>query len=363
MAMSRRAGAPRVSAVVPSLGESPWLDEALAALAAQRPGGGFGGSGRPGGGGVAEPRDLEIVLVWQGAGEPPAGADRVLRPQGRLGFAAATNLGLRESRGELIATVNDDAMVEPGWAAALVELLDARPAAAAAQGVNLAAGAPTGTGSTGADLSSGGSADGPATTPATGATPRVDGCGIGWNRRWQAVQVGHGGPPPAADTAPREIFGASATAAIFRRSALEAVAGERSDGDGVFDERLGSWYEDVDLAIRLRHRGHTAFLVPAARARHLGSATGGRRPARRALHLYANRHLVLAHLLGDDYSRRLPRLLASDLGDLLRLSLRGSPREAAGVVAGWGRAARRLPAHRRKGPPLFSREELVRFPG
>ena len=84
---------------------------------------------------------LEIVVVDQG--EPPvdlpAGlADRVLRPGRNLGFAAGNQPGDRRGvRGEWIATVNDDVLVEPGWAAALVAALEADPKAAAAQGVNL----------------------------------------------------------------------------------------------------------------------------------------------------------------------------------------------------------------------------------
>ena len=39
-----------------------------------------------------------------------------------------------------------------------------------------------------------------------------------------ALQVGHGEPAPPPDSAPREVFGVSATAAVYRRTALEAVA-------------------------------------------------------------------------------------------------------------------------------------------
>ncbi|HEX9668385.1 MAG TPA: glycosyltransferase [Thermoanaerobaculia bacterium] len=307
-------------AVVPTVGASPYLAECLAALRAQE--------------GVA----VEVVLVDQsasGVGQVAGLADRVLRPERNLGFAGGTNLGLQaaDAAVEWLATVNDDAVVEPGWAAALIAALTRQPGAAAAQGVNLRL-------------------DDPAV---------ADGWSLTWNRRWQAVQLGHGEPPPPADAVPREVFGVSATAAVYRRAALAAVA---LPGGDLFDARLGSWYEDADLASRLRAAGWTALSVPAARARHAGSATGARGagPARRRwTAVYGNRHLVLARLLGGGYWRRLPALLARDALDLLRAALAADLPRLAGIPAGWLRAARRLPAFARRGrpaPPLAEVERL-----
>jgi hypothetical protein len=296
-----------LSLVVPTVGGSPYL---VACLEALRRDGGPGGDGA----------GLELIVVDQSPGGValPAGlADRVLRPDRNLGFAGGTNLGLRAAAGELLATVNDDALVEPGWAMALAGALAAHPRAAAAQGVNVRL-------------------DDPRT---------VDGWGLAWNRRWQAVQLGHGAVPPAAGAAPREVFGVSATAAVYRREALHAAA--LPDG-GAFDARLGSYYEDAELAGRLRAAGWTALSVPAARARHAGSTTAG--PARWAA-VYGNRYLALARLLGSGLWPRLPALLARDLLDLLRAAAGADLARLAGIPAGWARAAPRLPAFaRRRGP-------------
>ena len=260
----------RVTAVVPTLGRSPWLGPCLEAL--RREG-------------------VEIVVVDQSE-EPLSLADRVIRPGKNLGFAAATNLGIAASSREYVATVNDDAVVEPGWAARLVEELDRHPKAAAAQGVNL-------------------SLDG-----------LVDGCGIEWNRWGQAVQVGHGGPPPQGE--PREVWGVSATAAVYRRSAL---------GETPFDPRLISYYEDVDLAGRLRAAGWSALLVPAARARHAGSATGGTMSRERWRLVYGNRWIVAR-------GRPFWRMAVRDLVDLARALGSGDLSRAAGIPSGWVRAFR-----------------------
>ncbi len=328
-----------LSAIVPTLGRSPLLVPCLEAL-------------RNG------DNNIEILVVDQGERpvELPSGlADRILRPGRNLGFAGGTNLGIAAASGRFVATVNDDVLVEPGWTKLLVAALEANPRAASAQGVNLLLDQP--------DL--------------------ADGCGIAWNRWWQAVQIGHGLAAPLVTDGVREVFGVSATAAVFRREALEAekrphprplsrlpptpppgegrqetrdlelVSPLPVDGWGVgegpgvrapFDPRLLSYYEDVELAGRLRAAGWHALLVPAARARHAGSATGRTMSRERWRLIYGNRWLAVARLLGRAFWPRLPWLALRDLLDLGRALLHRDGALAGGILAGWGRAVRHLPA-------------------
>jgi len=317
------SAAPQVTAVVPTVGASPYLAACLDALRSD--------------GGDA----VQIVVVAQGRGRRTpsphplaAKADLWLEVAGNLGFTGGTNAGIQATatggvayRGTpYVATVNDDAVVHPGWTAALIDALAADPGAAAAQGINLAGV--------------------PRTATAAGGPRTVDGWGLTWNRWWQAVQLGHGEAAEAAPTAAREVFGVSATAAIYRRQALEQVAG--ADG-AVFDPRLVSWYEDADLAVRLRRAGWRALSVPAARADHAGGATAGRRPRAYGSLLYGNRWLVAAALLGRRFPLAVPRLLARDLADLA-----GAPRRLPNVAGGWLRAASRLPGWLHCGPALDS---------
>jgi GT2 family glycosyltransferase len=362
--------APEITAVVPTVGRSPWLAACLRALRRQ-----------------ADAAALEILVVDQ-APQPlalrPGLADRVLRPERNLGFAGGTNLGLAAARGELLATVNDDAVVGPGWLAALTAALRADPRAAAAQGINILAG-PAGM-ETGVGDGSGGSDDGNDARPGDrlgqDEPERIDGCGLGWNRWWQAIQIGHGEPLPplGGNLAPAEIFGVSATAALFRRSALEQVA----LGGQVFDPRLVSYYEDPELAGRLRAAGYSALLVPAARARHAGSASGRTAAAGRERWrlVYGNRYLAAARLLGGGLWPRLPLMLLRDLLDvvgpaallhaLLRRDRRLLPGDRgtgpgarrgrlSGMAAGWGRALRHLPAFARTGAPAPAPAEVARL--
>ncbi len=282
----------RLTAVIPTLGRSPWLVGCLKALRKAAPG-------------------IEIVVVDQAetpAEIPPGLADRVLRPGRNLGFAAATNLGIAESSRDYIAAVNDDALVIPGWVAGLEEALDRNPGAASAQGVNV-------------NLLHPG---------------RTDGCGIEWNRWTQAVQSGHGEPALAPSEPIREIWGVSATAALYRREALAALPGEP------FDPRLISYYEDVDLAARLRAGGWTALLVPAVRAFHAGSTTGATLSRERWRLIYGNRWIVAARAFGPRIWWRLPGMALRDLLDLLYALIGLDGSRAAGIVGGWGRAVRQL---------------------
>jgi hypothetical protein len=258
-----------VSAVVPTLGASPHLEACLRALRAD---------------GVDE-----IIVVAQGVKDESPHlaalhplADVWLDEPAGGGFTAATNRGLEVASGDYLATVNDDAVVGSGWTAALVAALENTPGAAAAQGVNLKMGSED---------------------PAV-----VDGWGLDWNRWWQAVQLGHGEEPPPADAPPREVYGVSATAALYRRAALDQV--------GHFDERLVSWYEDADLAVRLRAAAWTALTVPAARALHAGGTTAAQLPQEYAVLLYSNRWLVVARMLGRRFPLAVPRLKFRDLADL-----------------------------------------------
>ena len=305
----------RLTAVVPTLGTSPLLEPCLEAL-------------REDGG-----DELSIVVVYQGTGDPPAAAriaDQVVLAPRPRGFAPAVNRGFEAAETELVAPINDDLLVEAGWSAALTAALDHNPAAASAQGVNLRLDTPE----------------------------LTDGCGIGWNRWWQAVQLENGAPPPPPTASEAEIFGVSATAAVYRREALDAV---RLPNGDILDTRLGSYYEDVDLACRLRARGWTARLQPAARALHAGSVTGDRRRAERMAHIHGNRLLVLARLFGGSFWRRVPAIVARDLKDLARATITFDGSRVAGVARGLLRAAALLPRFARRGPALVPAETLDRF--
>ncbi len=294
-----------VAAVVPTLG-APTLGAALASVRRQG-------------------ATVEIVVVHQGPEPVPAAAstfaDQVLSFPAPLGFAAAVNAGIAAVKAPLLLLLNDDAELMPGWLAPLQAALAADPQLVAVQGVDLT------------------EHDGP-----------VSGCGLAWNRWWQAVQLGAGGRAPSGER--REVFGVSAAAALYRGSALRASALQA----GALDPALDTYYEDVELAARLRQRGGRAAVEPAARALHRGGGSAAALGGRRLRLLYANRWLTLARLLGSSLARELPRALLRDLADAAR-----QPRRMKAVAGGWARAARLLPRFGRWGAPMVPRSELRRL--
>ncbi|MYB20353.1 MAG: glycosyltransferase family 2 protein [Holophagales bacterium] len=357
-----RAATPTLSYVVPTIGVPEHLAKCLASI--------YGDGER-----LDAPR--ELIVVWQApiagaaegskalrelcrrlaAAQPGAidGPARIIELPRPVGFARAVNDGIAASGGDWVALVNDDVVLEAGWARRLLEAAGAVSRVAAAQGINV--------------MACGGD----------GEDARIDGAGLAWNRRWQAVQLGRGeatrsagltagassgrlrrqpaGTPahPVCD----EVYGVSATAAIYRRAALVEVSG---DGDALrpFEERLDSYYEDVELADRLHGAGYHALLAPAARAVHTGalSSRSPRAARRRTRRVYANRLLVLARRLGRGFWPRVPVVLGRDVVDALRRP-KTAPMpgdlEPPGVVdlaCAWGRAARLLPRFAHFGPGI-----------
>jgi glycosyltransferase involved in cell wall biosynthesis len=106
-----------VTVVVPTSGRAGYLEVTLDSLSSQR---------------TATPH--EVLVVDDGATDAtPEIAERfgarVVRHGERRGLNAARNTGLREARGDLIAFVDDDVFVPPGWLDALVEGAERHPEA------------------------------------------------------------------------------------------------------------------------------------------------------------------------------------------------------------------------------------------
>ena len=101
----------------------------------------------------------------------------------------------------------------------------------------------------------------------------MDSAGLKIYRTHRVVERGRGEAawPVGAD---EEIFGVPATAALYRRSALNEAAAKTSNGLEWFDENFGSYKEDVDLAYRLQLFGWRSVYVSAARGYHYRGLRG-----------------------------------------------------------------------------------------
>jgi GT2 family glycosyltransferase len=304
-----------VTIVIPTVGGSSIFRDCLEALANDR---------------RAGARLVVVADRNMPAGEIPQDLiDLVVRAPRNGGFSASCNLGLAEVETELSAIINDDAIVAADWLQIMITELGKNSRVAAIQGLNF-------------QMHEAG---------------KIDGCGITWNDRWQPVQIDHG-LDRASITETQEVFGASATAAVFRHSALLEVA---TGPNQIFDPNLHTYYDDVDLASRLRSAGYTSLVVPSARAEHAGGASSEAALQWRYQQLYGNRLLVLARLLGRQFWPRLPQILSADLRDFARAVTRRDRLQLTGMTKGWQRAAGLLPKFAHTGKALVSTTEIKRL--
>jgi N-acetylglucosaminyl-diphospho-decaprenol L-rhamnosyltransferase len=169
-----------------------------------------------------------------------------------LGFAQATNLGIRATSGELVLLLNPDTVVPPGAIDRLVARLDATGADAAGPRLVDADGRP--------ELSFG-RAPGPLREASRKLLLRLDGRGLGPARRLVA----------SATSVEREVDWITGACLLVRRRAAEAV--------GLLDERYFLYMEDVDFCAAIRARGGRVLFTPDAEVVHLrgrsGVASGG----------------------------------------------------------------------------------------
>jgi GT2 family glycosyltransferase len=242
--------------------------------------------------------DLSIVVVDNASSSAErtrlareAPAVHILPLSANRGFAGAANEGIAHGRAPFVLLVNNDAVLAPDYTARLAARLALDGRLAAAQGMVL-----------------------------TRDGSRVDTAGLTWNDRGEALPALAGSDPSGTPADPFEVAGVSATAALYRREALAAVA---VSGD-VFDRVFFAYYEDVDLSLRLSRAGWRFVCEPAAVARHEGSRTGRRTPLRRALWTCRNRWRTLfRNFDGRWLVSRLGSLLRADLAHARRLGWRG----------------------------------------
>jgi N-acetylglucosaminyl-diphospho-decaprenol L-rhamnosyltransferase len=220
---------------------------------------------------------------------------RVLRSDTNRGFTGGVNLAWDETTSPFVALVNNDVTLDPEWSEALLGVLERDARAGAVQSIVVA---PDG---------------------------RVDGSGIdpGSGR----IEQRHHGTRPDGEIRLGDPWGVSATAAIYRSEAVREVA----VSEEFFHPRFFAYYEDVELAARLRKGGWSSRLVERPLAVHQASATAVRLGVRGACLRARNRYLV--HSLHPEVGR-LRALILEDLRAIVRDAVRLRVRAAFGRLAG-----------------------------
>lgn len=160
------------------------------------------------------------------------------------GFARGHNTTFRETDSEYLCILNHDLILDFNYFQECVAFLDAHPHVASVSGL-LARMHPL---------------------TVKGKSDRIDSSGIVLKKTGRVVNL-YAGKPLSLVSEPLRVLGVAATAAIYRRTALEDIA---IDGE-IFDEDFFMYKEDVDLALRLKLRGWESYTLPHARARHVRS--------------------------------------------------------------------------------------------
>ncbi len=199
---------------------------------------------------------------------------QVLRNATNRGYAGGVNAALPQARGKFIAVLNPDAVVEPGWLAPAIALLEAQPEVGAVSPLILLH----------ADQDR-----------INTAGQNVHVTGLGFNRAlWR--------PRAAAGGAPARVSGLHGAAFIIRRALLDRMHG--------WDESGFLYHEDVALSWLLHLMGCELVCVPASVVWHKYHLT--MYPEKLFL-LERNRWaLLLTHLGGTARALLLPLLLFTE---------------------------------------------------
>lgn len=225
-----------------------------------------------------------------------------------LGFGAALNRAVREQPGDPIVLLNDDVTVEPGFIDGLVE--------------------------------AGREAEMVAAVLVSERDPSlIDSAGVVADRTLLGFDYLNGEPVEKLASAP-DPLGPTGGAALYSRAAFESVGG--------FDERMFLYYEDLDLALRLRREGAGCRLAAGARGVHAYSETmGARSGAKYEMTGWSRGYMLRAYGYGNHPSL-LVRALAGEAAICAgQLASERTLRGARGRLRGW-RAARAVP---RRTPP------------
>ncbi len=159
------------------------------------------------------------------------------------GFAYAVNRGIEAARGEFIGLLNNDTDLDDHWLERLVTALkeDQGLGSAACKMLNFY------------------------------NRSMIDSAGDGLTPYGSVYNRGHGEHDGSRFHTQELVFGACAGASLYRKDVFKGV--------GPFDEDFVSFFEDVDMSLRLQLAGFKCIYVPDAVCYHKRGATGGKASA------------------------------------------------------------------------------------
>jgi GT2 family glycosyltransferase len=302
---------PRVTVVVPNWNGERFLEICLSSLRLQT----F--------------RNFETLLVDNGSSDGSVGfveenfpEVRVIRLPENRGFSAAVNAGIMVSEANLVALLNNDTEVDPGWLEALVRAAAEHPEAGffASKLVDFR------------------------------DRRLLDGAGDALRKSGLPYRLGHGERDRGQFEREAFVFSACAAAALYRRSVFEEI--------GLFDEDFFSNCEDGDLSFRAQLVGYRCLYVPDAVVYHMGwASTGGKRSSTTTrLGTQNGMNLLVKNLPAALVWRLLPSIVAGQLARAVTVGL--SPGGVRAYLNGLAGALRLLPRMLKKRREIQKRRRV-----
>lgn len=184
---------------------------------------------------------------------------KLIRMDKNYGFSIAVNRGIRESKCEYVALLNNDTELQDKWLEKLVECISSDKDIFACCSKMLR----------------------------YDNRNLIDDAGdfytaLGWEQK-----IGDGAEDDTEHLVSREVFSACAGAAIYRRSIFDVI--------GYFDENFFAYMEDVDISYRAKIYGYKNYYCADAKVYHIGSATSGSKYNEFKVKLASRNNIYLIH--------------------------------------------------------------------
>lgn len=166
----------------------------------------------------------------------------------------------------------------------------------------------------------------------------IDSVGITIDPGMSAINAGQGELDGGQFETSKPIFGATASAALYTREALDAVFLKHGT---YFDTDFFAYQEDVDLAFRMRLLGFTAWYVPGPPVLHVHSATGQSYSPFKSYHIHRNTlYMIMKNMPGLLLMEGFAHFMAKYVGLLGSLVKKRGPSFELSKTAGISAMAR-----------------------
>lgn len=241
--------------------------------------------------------DFELTLTENGSIQDPYLKDffidayhhpkfKVADNGRNFGFAGGHNRFFKQSKTELVMPLNPDAFMQPSFLKNMVKAFD-NPKVGAVEGKMLKP------------------------EHDQGGKHLIDGTGIIIYRSRRARERGQLQIDNGQFDRDKQIFGVSGSAPIYRKSALEA---SRLYEDEYFDPDFFAYWEDLDLAWRMRLMGYESVYVPEAVIYHSRNVGQSRRGYKNPIEFYKHHTKFSSDVRRWNWRNHLFAIIKNDFG-------------------------------------------------